>query len=92
MWFGVIGKKVFLNYNYLVDEFVKRLDVILLWDIVVVNVMINIKVELVKQGILIGGNDVVIVGYVIFVGVILVINNIGEFERVKKLRIEDWIL
>ncbi|HDL8090064.1 TPA: VapC toxin family PIN domain ribonuclease, partial [Yersinia enterocolitica] len=43
-----------------------------------------------KQGTPIGGNDAAIAGHAVSAGAILVTNNIREFERVKKLRIEDW--
>ncbi|AJI81923.1 PIN domain protein [Yersinia enterocolitica] len=92
MRFGAIGKKASPNHNYLVDESVKRLDAILPWDTAAVNATTNIKVELAKQGTSIGGNDAAIAGHAISVGAILVTNNIGEFERVKKLRIEDRTL
>ncbi|HEN3653725.1 TPA: PIN domain-containing protein, partial [Yersinia enterocolitica] len=90
MRFGAIGKKASPKHNYLVDEFVKRLDAILPWDAAAVDVTANIKVELAKQGTPIGGNDAAIAGHAVSAGAILVTNNIREFERVKKLRIEDW--
>lgn len=90
MRFGAIGKKASPKHNYLVDEFVKRLDAILPWDAAAVDATINIKVELAKQGTPIGGNDAAIAGHAVSAGAILVTNNIREFERVKKLRIEDW--
>lgn len=42
-------------------------------------------------GMLIGLNDMVIVGYVIVVGVVLVMNNMWEFEWVLGFVLEDWV-
>ncbi|CNG97704.1 virulence associated protein C [Yersinia thracica] len=90
MRFGAIGKKASPKHIYLVDEFVKRLDSILPWDVAAIGATTHIKMELAKQGTPIGGNDAAIAGHAISAGAILVTNNIREFERVKKLRIEDW--
>ncbi|HDL8058676.1 TPA: type II toxin-antitoxin system VapC family toxin, partial [Yersinia enterocolitica] len=65
MRFGAIGKKASPKHNYLVDEFVKRLDAILPWDTAAVDATTNIKVELAKQGTPIGGNDAAIAGHAV---------------------------
>lgn len=90
MRFGAIGKKASPKHTYLVDEFVKRLDTIFPWDVAAIDATTNIKIDLAKQGTPIGGNDAAIAGHAISTGAILVTNNVREFERVKKLRIEDW--
>ncbi|HFT5242917.1 TPA: type II toxin-antitoxin system VapC family toxin [Yersinia enterocolitica] len=90
MRFGAIGKKASPKHTYLVEEFVKRLDAVLPWDIAAIDTTTQIKIALAKAGTPIGGNDAAIAGHAISTGAILVTNNVREFERVKKLHIEDW--
>ncbi|HHE9501330.1 TPA: tRNA(fMet)-specific endonuclease VapC [Haemophilus influenzae 10810] len=51
----------------------------------------NIKAELSKQGKLIGENDIHIAAHARIEGLILVSNNLREFERVIALRTENWV-
>ncbi|AWK13695.1 type II toxin-antitoxin system VapC family toxin [Candidatus Fukatsuia symbiotica] len=91
MRFGAIGKKASPKHIYLVDEFVKRFDSILPWDVAAIDATTSVKLELAKLGTPIGGNDAAIAGHALSVGAILVTNNVKEFERVKELTIEDWV-
>ncbi|MDH2996977.1 plasmid maintenance protein [Pasteurellaceae bacterium LFhippo2] len=51
----------------------------------------NIKAELSKTGKIIGENDIHIAGHCRSEGLILVTNNLREFERVDGLRLENWV-
>lgn len=51
----------------------------------------NIRQKLKVQGILIGGNDMLIAAHAKALGMILVTHNIGEFSRVEGLSLEDWV-
>ncbi len=51
----------------------------------------QLRAELAKTGKAIGPYDQMIAGHARSQGLILVTNNIREFERVPGLRIEDWI-
>ena len=51
----------------------------------------NIRASLEKQGKTIGVNDLHIAGHARSEGLILVTNNIKEFERVEALRFENWV-
>jgi tRNA(fMet)-specific endonuclease VapC len=51
----------------------------------------QIRAELEKNGTPIGVNDLHIAGHARSEGFILVTNNMREFERVKALRIENWV-
>ena len=51
----------------------------------------NIKAELSKQGKLIGENDIHIAAHARSEGLILVSNNLREFEQVPALRTENWV-
>lgn len=51
----------------------------------------NIKANLAKQGKLIGENDIHIAAHARSEGLIVVTNNLKEFERVEGLRLENWV-
>lgn len=51
----------------------------------------NIKAELAKQGKLIGENDIHIAAHARSEGLVIVTNNLREFERVEGLRLENWV-
>ena len=50
-----------------------------------------IRSKLEKQGKLIGNNDLWIAAHALATDLILVTNNVKEFVRVPKLKIENWI-
>lgn len=51
----------------------------------------NIKANLTKQGKMIGENDLHIAAHSRSEGLILVTNNLREFERVEGLRLANWV-
>lgn len=51
----------------------------------------EIRADLAKQGTPIGHYDVLIAGHARSRGLILVSNNLREFERVDGLRLENWM-
>ncbi|MEO9121879.1 MAG: tRNA(fMet)-specific endonuclease VapC, partial [Burkholderiaceae bacterium] len=50
----------------------------------------QLRAELAKIGTPIGPYDTLIAGHARSLGLVLVTNNVREFERVPGLRIEDW--
>ncbi|MBR1742578.1 MAG: type II toxin-antitoxin system VapC family toxin [Lachnospiraceae bacterium] len=52
----------------------------------------KIRSDLEKQGKIIGANDMLIASIVLAEKGILVTHNIGEFQRIKELQIEDWTI
>jgi tRNA(fMet)-specific endonuclease VapC len=50
----------------------------------------TIRAELEKKGKLIGAMDMLIAAHALSLNQILVTNNIGEFQRVDKLQLENW--
>jgi len=52
----------------------------------------SIRNELQSQGLLIGGNDLLIAAHALSLDLTLVTHNTREFSRVKRLRFEDWVL
>ena len=51
----------------------------------------QIRAELAKEGQLIGPFDQMIAGHARATGLILVTNNLREFERVAGIRVENWV-
>lgn len=49
-----------------------------------------IRADLERSGRLIGKNDLLIAAHARALGVALVTNNVGEFQRVPSLTVEDW--
>ena len=91
MRFGATGPKVSPRHIELVDAFCARLDAILPWDSAAVDATTEIKIALRLAGTPIGPNDTAIAGHAIAAGVVLVTNNVREFERVPGLVLEDWV-
>lgn len=50
----------------------------------------EIRADLEKMGTIIGPNDLMIASIARSRNLILITNNVNEFQRVKDLRIEDW--
>jgi tRNA(fMet)-specific endonuclease VapC len=50
-----------------------------------------IRSHLKKQGLLIGGNDLLIAAHARSIEAVLVTNNIKEFQRIPDLTLENWI-
>lgn len=51
----------------------------------------DIRAYLERSGQIIGGNDLLIAAHALSLDVTLVSNNIKEFTRISKLRLENWI-
>ncbi|WP_284193425.1 type II toxin-antitoxin system VapC family toxin [Vibrio zhanjiangensis] len=91
MQYGLLGKKASPKHAVLVQEFLKRVDAILPWDKGAVDATTNVKRDLMAKGTPIGNNDTAIAGHAIATGSVLVTNNTREFQRVKGLKLEDWV-
>jgi len=73
-----------------VEDFVSRLEV-LPYENTAASHYGDIRTNLEKKGIVIGVNDLHIAAHARSEGLILVSNNLREFERVEGLRLENWI-
>jgi tRNA(fMet)-specific endonuclease VapC len=51
----------------------------------------DIRANLERKGMLIGINDIHLAGHARSEGMILVTNNLREFERVDSLRLDNWV-
>lgn len=73
-----------------VEDFVSRLEV-LPYDSSAASHYGDIRADLERKGTPIGVNDLHIAGHARSEALILVSNNIREFERVEGLRLKNWI-
>ncbi|CAI0748803.1 tRNA(fMet)-specific endonuclease VapC [Serratia entomophila] len=73
-----------------VEDFVSRLDVLDYGDKAAAHYG-NIRATLERLGTPIGVNDLHIAGHARSEGLVLVTNNLHEFERVDGLRVENWL-
>jgi tRNA(fMet)-specific endonuclease VapC len=73
-----------------VERFAGRLDV-LSFDSAAADHAADIRADLERRGIMIGGYDVLIAGHARSRGLVVVTGNLGEFRRVEGLRSEDWL-
>lgn len=74
----------------IVEDFLSRLT-ILPYDSKAANHFGNIKADLARKGLLIGENDIHIAAHARSQGLILVSNNLREFQRVQGLMLENWV-
>lgn len=72
-----------------VENFAARLEV-LVFDSDAAGHAAEIRASLERQGLTIGGYDVLIAGHARSRGLIVVTGNLGESRRVEGLRCEDW--
>lgn len=74
-----------------VEKFLKPFDVIDFTDKMSYE-YVEIRGDLEKSGQTIGANDLLIAATALSENAILVTHNIGEFSRVKGLKLEDWVV
>ena len=72
-----------------VEDFISRMDV-LPYGVKAAAHYGQIRADLEKKGTPIGVNDIHIAGHARSEGLVLITNNVREFERVEGLRIADW--
>ena len=72
-----------------VDRFAARLEV-LPFDADAAGHAAEIRADLERRGQAIGGYDLLIAGHARSRGLVVVMGNLGEFNRVDGLRCEDW--
>ncbi|MCF6264282.1 MAG: tRNA(fMet)-specific endonuclease VapC [Xanthomonadales bacterium] len=73
-----------------VENFISRLEVIDYGNKAAAHYG-DIRAELEQKGMTIGVNDLHIAGHARSEGLIIVTNNLREFERVSGLRVENWV-
>lgn len=73
------------------DAFIRHLEV-KDWTLDAAEHYADIRANLKVRGEMIGANDLMIAAHARSLDAVLVTNNVGEFGKVKKLKIENWTL
>jgi tRNA(fMet)-specific endonuclease VapC len=90
LYYGVY-KSEHMEKNLLaLEHFLKPFDV-LGYDIKASIAYGKIRADLEKKGQIIGGLDMMIAAHALSCNMILVTNNIKEFQRVKGLKLDNWV-
>lgn len=76
--------------THTIETFAARLEV-LNYDTAAAQHTGQIRAELAKAGRPIGPYDQMIAGHARSLGLIVISNNVGEFERIPGLRLENWV-
>lgn len=88
--FGLrLNPKLFLRWKSVVNDFFDSVTV-LPYDRAAGSVTAQVRAVLRKRGTPIGAYDALIAGTALAQGLVLVTSNVGEFERVDELRLENW--
>lgn len=87
--YGVYNSQNVERNRIALVEFLAPFD-ILEFDDTDAEVFGKIRADLKKQGKIIGPYDMLIAAQALSRGLVLVTNNVGEFDRISGLRIEDW--
>lgn len=90
LYYGVY-KSEHMEKNLLaLEHFLKPFD-ILEYDIKASVAYGKIRADLEKKGQIIGGLDMMIAAHALSCNMTLVTNNTKEFQRVKELRLDNWV-
>ncbi|HUF82786.1 MAG TPA: PIN domain-containing protein [Burkholderiales bacterium] len=73
------------------DAFIRHLEV-KDWTVDAAEHYADIRANLKLRGEMIGANDLMIAAHALSLDAVLITNNVREFGRVKKLKIENWTL
>lgn len=90
LWHGVEKSVNAAQNREVLEDFISRLDVIS-YDEKAASHYGDIRAELERKGQVIGANDLFIAAHARSEGLVLVTNNLREFNRVDGLRTENWV-
>ena len=90
LWYGVEKSQKLAQNREVIEDFISRLDVINYDDKAAAHFG-DIRAALERKGQIIGSNDLLIAAHARSQGLVLVTNNLKEFNRVDGLRIENWV-
>lgn len=89
LWFGIARRPSARREERLLG-LLARLEVLVI-DARVGETYGQVRADLERNGLPIGQNDLWIAAHALTLGLTLITDNVGEFERVEGLRIENWL-
>lgn len=90
LWYGVEKSQLKEQNKAALEAFLKPFTV-LDFDTKAAKAYASIRADLESKGKTIGANDLLISAHALSHGLILVTNNVKEFERIGDLQIENWV-
>lgn len=90
LWYGVAKSQHKERNNAALENFLAPFT-ILDFDTSAAEQYALIRADLEEKGTIIGANDLLIAAHALSQDLVLVTNNVREFERVENLRIENWV-
>ena len=90
LYYGVEKTKSHKINEDVIDAFLTMLTIID-WDKTAARSYAKIRNELGTKGELIGNMDLMIAAHALSLNATVITNNVSEFKRVKKLKVENWI-
>ncbi|OJV21034.1 MAG: VapC toxin family PIN domain ribonuclease [Dyadobacter sp. 50-39] len=90
LWYGVEKSQLKEQNKAALEAFLKPFTV-LDFDTKAAMAYASIRADLESRGKVIGANDLLISAHALSHGLILVTNNVKEFERIGDLQIENWV-
>jgi tRNA(fMet)-specific endonuclease VapC len=88
--FGIANSQKAAANRMRLEAFVSRIPV-QPFEQVAADVAAEIRLELKRKGTSIGPYDLLIAAHALQLGLILVTNNVREFRRIPKLKVENWL-
>lgn len=90
LWYGVEKSQLKEQNKAALEAFLKPFTIVD-FDTKAAETYASIRADLESKGKIIGANDLLISAHALSRGLILVTNNVKEFERIGDLQIENWI-
>ena len=90
LWYGVAKSQHKERNKAVLEKFLAPFT-ILDFDTSAAEQYALIRANLEEKGTVIGANDLLIAAHALSQDLVLVTNNVREFERVENLRIENWV-
>lgn len=91
LWYGIEESAQRKRNEEALEDFLQYAAV-LDWPAQAAPVYGRIRSHLRKRGAPIGANDLLIAAHALTLGALLVTDNLDEFRRVPKLRVENWVI
>ncbi len=90
LYYGIEKSQSKKINEQVIDTFISLVTVFP-WEQSAAKFYAKVRNELQKKGQMIGNMDLMIASHALSLNAIIVTNNVSEFKRIKRLKIENWI-